>query len=276
MLMISWNSHEAFETPEPCEPQYSPILDKMVETGILEVRHVDQGGRMGKRVADPDGHPLWLSVDAEPANLRFLLPGPGRYAVLARDHQGRHLGRNDIFARESGQPDPWRQPTAHERLKDELARERERRRSAEQEARAERAQRLEAESAVRRLKAERDRLQSDLQREKERAARHEEAVTTKRKRRRQAEAALAAEKKRKAERPQPGITAKELMTVGMFAVAAVYYLRKRFEYEDRKRSAKERGERPSGAPKKRGYQTPSQRRSGPNEPSTAGPAPDTG
>lgn len=298
MLQIAWNSREAFEAAEPCEPQYSPILDKVVEAGILEVRHVDASGRIGKRAADPHGQPLWVSVDAEPTDLRFVLPGPGRYAVVARDHQGRHLGRNDVFAREIGQPDPWRQPTAHERLKDELARERARRRAAEEGARAERARRLEAESTTRQLTAERDRLQRELQREKARAEHHEKATTAERGRRRQAEADLVAERTRKAERErrrqaaadsaaektrQPGITAKELMAIGTWAVAAVYYLRRRFEHDDRERTADEKEGRASspskgeGEPAPRaGVQTPGKGRSEPTGSSARDPTLDTG
>lgn len=242
MLLVARNCNEVVQI-EPVEPQYSPLLDKMVETGILEVRHVDAKGRMGPWASSPTGERLWLPVETDLPELRFMLPGPGRYAVIARDYRGRHLGRNDIFARESGQPDPWRQPTEYERLKAEFARERKRRDEIEAKLRAdvqtERDARREAERAAREAAEERDRLQRELEMMTWTAERHERAVESERRRRQATEKACAAAKKNAAEsRLHPKDIAKIAMTVGPL----VYYVYRRVQYVDRKTRAPRPGE----------------------------------
>ncbi len=226
MLRITWYGKAIVEARPPCEPVYAPALDDVVACGALEVRHVDAGGRMRELVLDEEEKPLRVPVDMEPAYIGQKLPGPGRYAVVARDRSGRHLARNDIYAEEDGHPGPWRKPTVIERMKAELVEAREAQRQAERKAREAEARALQAEAQVCALRSERDRYKLDLEAERQLYTRSRDKAATEHKRRLEAERALATEKRRRVEHGRTRITQQDVqrLTECIAAVAGGYRL----------------------------------------------------
>ncbi len=184
MLKYGWSRRDRREQ-EQREPVYCVLTESEVTARWLEMRHVDEKGRIGAVVLDMDGQPIEISVESTHDDMQSFFPGPGRFAVIARNAKGRIEGRNDYTVwQDGGEPLPRNQIEVY---RDERDAERKARRAAEadmetvqkrndelHEALAEKTQRMAAMAAE--TQRQRDEFGKALADERQRRLDAEEAL----------------------------------------------------------------------------------------------------
>lgn len=130
MLKYGWSRRDRREQ-ERREPVYCVLTESEVTAELLEMRHVDEKGRIGAVALDMEGQPIEIPVESTHDDMQSFFPGPGRFAVIARNARGRIEGRNDYTVwQDGGQPLPRNQIEVY---RDERDAERKARRAAEAE-----------------------------------------------------------------------------------------------------------------------------------------------
>lgn len=187
MLRYGWKKDAPFvEDVEPPTPVYCILTECEVSGHAIELRHVDESGRARASVLDRDGAPVTIPVDTHHHDMGDYFPGPGRFAVIARDARGRIEARNDYYVRSQG--DRPRTPSPAEALRDERDAERAARRTAEAAARSAEARCSEIEARFSMANQRAEVLSVKLDRF---MAQHEEVLIREQRRRQAAEEALA-------------------------------------------------------------------------------------